>query len=203
MTNALSALSRPDTVLRLPEVRRVTGLNRSSIYALESNNHFPQRLKLGARSVGWLESEIRNWFAARAEQRRPSTPASAPLPSKIQVIRPMINNGASEVGAEKQRHTPGGIFWGHHLDRKVEPGAYSITWVDKSRPRFRFPAEVAIVASLRLKRNLQVAARMQRQSQQSPAVRRGFLTDVLTRSVVDLPIAPLDHVHGEHQPTAG
>ena len=112
MTNALSALSRTDTVLRLPEVRQVTGLNRSSIYALESNNHFPKRLKLGQRSVGWLESEIRNWVAARAEQRRPSTLTSAPVPSRIQVIRPMITTGGSEVGAEKLSQNPGGTFRG-------------------------------------------------------------------------------------------
>jgi prophage regulatory protein len=60
---------RTDAILRLPQVRRITGLSRSSIYAMQESNHFPQSLKLGARAVGWLESEVRAWLVSRAENR--------------------------------------------------------------------------------------------------------------------------------------
>jgi prophage regulatory protein len=45
-------------ILRLPEVKRVTGRSRSSIYA---DPEFPRPVPLGKRSVGWLESEIVDW----------------------------------------------------------------------------------------------------------------------------------------------
>jgi prophage regulatory protein len=52
-------------MLRLPEVCRVVGLSRSMIYLLESQERFPQRVKLGTRAVGWLESEVQAWLASR------------------------------------------------------------------------------------------------------------------------------------------
>ena len=60
---------RTEAVLRLPQVRQITGLGRSSIYAMEANQNFPRRLKLGPRSVGWLESEVLAWVLTRAQGR--------------------------------------------------------------------------------------------------------------------------------------
>lgn len=56
-------------ILRLPDVMRLTGLGRSSLYAMISNNIFPKPCPLGVRSVGWLESEITDWIASRADLR--------------------------------------------------------------------------------------------------------------------------------------
>jgi len=53
------------TVLRLPEVRRRTGLSKSSIYLRVSQGTFPKPISLGARSVGWVESELESWFEQR------------------------------------------------------------------------------------------------------------------------------------------
>jgi predicted DNA-binding transcriptional regulator AlpA len=39
-------------VLRLPAVCRMTGLRRSTIYRMQASGQFPQRVKIGARSVG-------------------------------------------------------------------------------------------------------------------------------------------------------
>ena len=58
-----------DNILRLPQVRRITGLSRSSIYALQGSRQFPQSIKLCPRAVGWLESEIRQWLVARIKER--------------------------------------------------------------------------------------------------------------------------------------
>jgi prophage regulatory protein len=52
-------------LLRLQQVGEITGLRRSMIYQLEADGHFPRRVKLATRAVGWVESEIRDWIAAR------------------------------------------------------------------------------------------------------------------------------------------
>ncbi len=56
-------------ILRLPQVKKITGLSRSSIYAMIADGNFPQQVSLGERSVGWLENEIREWIEQRAELR--------------------------------------------------------------------------------------------------------------------------------------
>ena len=48
-------------VLRIFEVSDRTGLPRSSIYAKIQTGDFPRPIKLGARSVGWLESDVNQW----------------------------------------------------------------------------------------------------------------------------------------------
>ena len=52
-------------LLRLPEVSRLVGLGRSSIYRLVSLGAFPAPRKLGTRSVAWLQSEVESWIDAR------------------------------------------------------------------------------------------------------------------------------------------
>ncbi len=56
-------------ILKLPDVMERCALSRSSIYAYIQHNKFPKPVSLGERAVGWLESEISNWIAERAEQR--------------------------------------------------------------------------------------------------------------------------------------
>ncbi|MHB1949350.1 MAG: helix-turn-helix transcriptional regulator [Gammaproteobacteria bacterium] len=57
-------------ILRLPTVREITGLARSTIYLKISEGHFPSPISLGKRSVGWLESEINNWIEQQIKQSR-------------------------------------------------------------------------------------------------------------------------------------
>ena len=56
--------------LRLPDVKSRTGLSRSSIYAKIKQGIFPKYINLGARSVGWLESEVNEWISARLQTRQ-------------------------------------------------------------------------------------------------------------------------------------
>mgnify|MGYP003386974050 CR=1 FL=1 len=58
------------TILKLPQVIKQTGLSRSSIYLKISNNEFPKTISLGARAVGWLESDIDEWIVTKIEQSR-------------------------------------------------------------------------------------------------------------------------------------
>ncbi|QDX31527.1 AlpA family transcriptional regulator [Dickeya poaceiphila] len=57
------------TLLRLPDVMKKTSLKKSWIYYLIDRDEFPQPVKLGARSVAWVESEINDWIAERIRQR--------------------------------------------------------------------------------------------------------------------------------------
>lgn len=49
-------------ILRLPEVKHLTGLSRSSIYSKITQGEFPKQINLGGRSVGWSEKEIHAWI---------------------------------------------------------------------------------------------------------------------------------------------
>jgi prophage regulatory protein len=53
-------------LLRLPAVKDITGLSRSTIY---TDPNFPRPVKLGPRAIGWLEEEVAAWIAARVAER--------------------------------------------------------------------------------------------------------------------------------------
>jgi prophage regulatory protein len=57
-------------IVKRPVVESITGLSRSSIYAKMDNDSFPKAVKLGIRSVGWLEHEIQAWIENRISESR-------------------------------------------------------------------------------------------------------------------------------------
>jgi prophage regulatory protein len=57
-------------IARLPAVKNLTGLSRSTIYLRIKNSEFPKPISLGGRSVGWLESDIQQWLSDRIEASR-------------------------------------------------------------------------------------------------------------------------------------
>lgn len=61
-------------IIRLPAVKLRTGLSRSSIYLQIAKGTFPAPVSLGARAVGWVESDVDEWIARKiAESRRLSS----------------------------------------------------------------------------------------------------------------------------------
>lgn len=58
------------TFVRLPEVRAITGLSKTSIYELIRANSFPPPIRIGSRSVAWIKVEIRQWALDRVRQSR-------------------------------------------------------------------------------------------------------------------------------------
>ena len=54
-----------DRLIREEECRQLTGLSRSTRWRLEVNGAFPRRRRISTNSVGWLESELREWIDAR------------------------------------------------------------------------------------------------------------------------------------------
>lgn len=58
------------TILRLPATIAQVGKCRSSIYRDVAAGTFPQPVKLGARSIGFLKSEVDAWVADRVKVSR-------------------------------------------------------------------------------------------------------------------------------------
>ena len=60
-------------ILRRPQVEARTGLSRSTLYQYIQDGLFPRPVSLGARAVGWLESDVTAWITARTRVARPGT----------------------------------------------------------------------------------------------------------------------------------
>jgi prophage regulatory protein len=67
------------TIIRRKQVEARTGLSRSSIYAKLRHNPkrpgdydptFPRPVSVGAKAVGWIESEIEAWLTAQIQKSR-------------------------------------------------------------------------------------------------------------------------------------
>lgn len=62
-------------LIRLPEVKRRTGLSRSTIYAKKDKNspsfdpNFPAPVKIGPRASAWPEDAILAWIEAQKDGR--------------------------------------------------------------------------------------------------------------------------------------
>ncbi|MDC9606580.1 helix-turn-helix transcriptional regulator [Xenorhabdus griffiniae] len=58
------------SLIRLPEVQRRTGYSKAWIYKLISDGAFPKQVKIGPRSVAFIEAEIDDWIAQRIAESR-------------------------------------------------------------------------------------------------------------------------------------
>lgn len=56
-------------IIKLKDVKAVTGLSRSSIYRRMGENLFPRSVSLGGKSVGWIEVEVQKWISDRIAER--------------------------------------------------------------------------------------------------------------------------------------
>jgi prophage regulatory protein len=54
-------------IMRLNEVKAVTGLSKTTIYRFEKEGRFPSRVSLGERSVGWFEYDIQAFLMSLKE----------------------------------------------------------------------------------------------------------------------------------------
>jgi prophage regulatory protein len=55
---------------RRREVEQLTGLPTSTLYDEMRQGRFPKPIKLGARTVAWLESDIAKWQKATIDAAR-------------------------------------------------------------------------------------------------------------------------------------
>lgn len=58
--------------IRLPEVKRLTGIGTTMIYEMVNANQFPKQVKLGGRAVAWVKSEVLAWCADKIERAKES-----------------------------------------------------------------------------------------------------------------------------------
>ncbi|WP_340616583.1 helix-turn-helix transcriptional regulator [Xenorhabdus entomophaga] len=58
------------SLIRLPEVQRRTGYSKAWIYKLISDGEFPKQVKIGPRSIAFIEAEIDNWIVQRIAESR-------------------------------------------------------------------------------------------------------------------------------------
>ncbi len=56
-------------MMRLPEVQRATGLNRTKLYKLQRAGQFPRAVKISERAVAWPAAEVSAWIADRIAAR--------------------------------------------------------------------------------------------------------------------------------------
>ena len=57
----------PLTLLRRPQVEAMTGLKKSSIYALMHQGRFPARVHITRRAVGWPLAAVQQWIEERVQ----------------------------------------------------------------------------------------------------------------------------------------
>jgi predicted DNA-binding transcriptional regulator AlpA len=86
-------MNSPPQLIRLPEVLRLTGLSRSTVYRLEKAGCFVPRVRLGDRlaepssHVNWSEDDLNlapiggAWVAADTLARPRRTPTCAGVPT--------------------------------------------------------------------------------------------------------------------------
>jgi prophage regulatory protein len=52
-------------LIKLPEVVRLTGVPKSSVYWRVARGEFPRPLKIGERASAWNSDEIEAWIAGK------------------------------------------------------------------------------------------------------------------------------------------
>ena len=52
-------------IYRRPDVEKLVGLSRSTLYAMMAEGNFPKPVKLGKRAVGWREADVQGWLESR------------------------------------------------------------------------------------------------------------------------------------------
>ena len=65
MQMSYKMVNATNRVLRAREVQVRIGCGNSKFYQLLSTGDFPPGIRIGNRSVGWRESQVEDWIAAR------------------------------------------------------------------------------------------------------------------------------------------
>ena len=56
-------------LLRMPQVKAVTGLSRSMIYELVCSGRFPHPVKISDRASAWVAAEVDAWIEGEIAER--------------------------------------------------------------------------------------------------------------------------------------
>ncbi len=61
--------AKPVRLMSLKEVTARTTLSKTSVYELMKENRFPKQVRLGNRSVAWVESEVEEFITSAINSR--------------------------------------------------------------------------------------------------------------------------------------
>ncbi len=70
MTTEPTALKTPYTLLRRRQVEIRVGAKRSTLYDWMRKGDFPKPIKVGERTVAWIEQEVDAWINQRIQKSR-------------------------------------------------------------------------------------------------------------------------------------
>jgi len=70
VASAPEPMPADDTMLRVPDVVRLTGVSHTTIKRMQADGRFPKTMRLGERAKGWPAREIKAWLETLDEQRR-------------------------------------------------------------------------------------------------------------------------------------
>jgi len=57
-----------DRFVRPSEIKKLTGLSKTTVWRREKAGDFPARRRLSPGAVGWLWSEVKEWMERRNRQ---------------------------------------------------------------------------------------------------------------------------------------
>ena len=70
-------------LLRLPQVLARVGLRTTRLYQLIGDGSFPAPIKLGARTIAFIESEVDAWIEAQALRPRADIRTRTPKKTRV------------------------------------------------------------------------------------------------------------------------
>ena len=102
-----------DRLLRLADVRFISGLGKTSIYAAVRAKTFPQPVRLTEYAVAWRKSEVDAWLAGRPtarDERELQIPVSstraAAAREAVRGSRPVASKTPTSRPASTRQKTP-------------------------------------------------------------------------------------------------
>jgi prophage regulatory protein len=69
MKTSVTEKAKHATLIRGQAVLNRTGISRSAKYALMASGDFPASVKLSAKAVAWVDTEVDDWIDARIAAR--------------------------------------------------------------------------------------------------------------------------------------
>ena len=59
-----------ERLIKMPELRKMVGKGRTSIYEAVNEGFFPRPVKIGSRAVAWRLTEIQKWIEERPRAKK-------------------------------------------------------------------------------------------------------------------------------------
>jgi len=104
-TDQYSTLPTP-AFYRLPDVLRITGLSRPTLYRRIAARRFPPPVHLGGRACGWPCTALQAWIADPEGYRAPETVLEARIHRQIRPAQPCITPDHTAQEPPRKRGRP-------------------------------------------------------------------------------------------------